>query len=203
MIKVVFFDMGGVVVRDTYGSSLITKTLKKYKVNSYKYTKKIQPIGRKLETGRITPSQFSLLIKKLTGLNGSIQFKKDMFSLSLNQFKLNKRVVNLARSLKRKGYVVGMITNTTPFHVYAHKKHNQYKYFHPIITSLYAKSMKPELKIYRIAFKKAKVKPSESIFIDNLPINIAAAKKLGMKGIVYKNPSQLKKDLERLLRLKL
>ncbi len=51
---------------------------------------------------------------------------------------------------------------------------------------------KPDKRIYHIALKQAQVKPEEALLIDDLPINIISAMEIGMEGIVYINPSQLR-----------
>jgi FMN phosphatase YigB (HAD superfamily) len=43
------------------------------------------------------------------------------------------------------------------------------------------------------------LKAKESVFIDDTPKNIDAAVKLGIKGIVYKDPDQAAEELEKLL----
>ena len=59
------------------------------------------------------------------------------------------------------------------------------------------KVAKPNSKIYKIALEKLNIKPEECIFIDDQTKNCEAAKKLGIKSIVFKNPTQLKKELAR------
>ena len=55
--------------------------------------------------------------------------------------------------------------------------------------------MKPEAAIYQLLLNRFSIAPKETVFIDDLPDNIAAAKKEGMNGIVFKSPDQLKSDL--------
>ncbi|MBL6722669.1 MAG: HAD family phosphatase, partial [Candidatus Margulisbacteria bacterium] len=66
------------------------------------------------------------------------------------------------------------------------------------IISAHHQLMKPEPAIYQKLLKKYQLVPSETVFIDDLPENIAAAKALGMHGIVFQSPDALANELERL-----
>jgi HAD superfamily hydrolase (TIGR01509 family) len=54
---------------------------------------------------------------------------------------------------------------------------------------------KPNPKIYYAALKRLNAKPEECIFIDDKEKNCEAAIKLGIKSIVFKGTTQLKKEL--------
>lgn len=45
--------------------------------------------------------------------------------------------------------------------------------------------------------KKINSKPEESLFIDDQEKNVFAARSTGMKGIIYKDIKQLKKELKK------
>ena len=45
--------------------------------------------------------------------------------------------------------------------------------------------IKPDPEIYKVVLQKLKAQPQETLFIDDLPPNIKAAKALGMNGIVF------------------
>ncbi|MBP5151481.1 MAG: HAD-IA family hydrolase, partial [Lachnospiraceae bacterium] len=55
------------------------------------------------------------------------------------------------------------------------------------ILSCDVKLCKPEPEIYKALFEKYDLKPEESIFLDDLEKNIAAAKAAGMHGVVFKD----------------
>ncbi len=58
---------------------------------------------------------------------------------------------------------------------------------------------KPAEKIYRIALDQLQVKPKEAVFVDDMPENIEACEKLGMKGIRFTNPESALKQLKTML----
>ena len=55
---------------------------------------------------------------------------------------------------------------------------------------------KPEEKIYRIALDRSGTDPGKTAFIDDKRANVEGARKLGIAGILFRNPGQVKADLE-------
>jgi putative hydrolase of the HAD superfamily len=58
------------------------------------------------------------------------------------------------------------------------------------------RSIKPEPEIYQHCLQGLGVAPSESLFIDDREVNLAAARAMGIHGIQFKSIAQLRNDLE-------
>ncbi len=58
--------------------------------------------------------------------------------------------------------------------------------------------VKPYLEIYNLLVSRFDLTPEKTVFIDDTPVNIDAAIKLGWKGIVYKSYDQVKEELQKL-----
>jgi FMN phosphatase YigB (HAD superfamily) len=58
------------------------------------------------------------------------------------------------------------------------------------------RSIKPEPAIYQHCLEGLGVVPSESLFIDDREVNLAAARAMGIHGIQFKSIAQLRNDLE-------
>lgn len=69
-------------------------------------------------------------------------------------------------------------------------------YFDIFVNSAEENLEKPGLAVYELVCKKLGVQPEECIFIDDLPENVDAARKLGMIGIVWTDFQSLKQGLE-------
>ncbi|WP_299527801.1 HAD family phosphatase [uncultured Lutibacter sp.] len=63
--------------------------------------------------------------------------------------------------------------------------------FDGIVVSGQEKTRKPNPEIYKILINRYKITPENAIFIDDNKENIIAAENIGLKGIHYKNPTQL------------
>ena len=108
--------------------------------------------------------------------------------------------VPLIDSLKEKGYHVYFLSNMSE-----HVKASNTAAFDFVshmdggIWSCDVHTIKPGAEIYKLLFDKYGLVPEESLFIDDHKENIAVGKKLGMKGIVFKDYDQLVADLDKAL----
>jgi len=113
--------------------------------------------------------------------------------------KINQEVYSIAADLKQRGYQTAIMSNVTLEDKALNEKIGLYKPFEIVILSTDIGLNKPDPKIYEITLKKLDVKPQEAIFVDDKKEFIKIAKSLGMHGIVYYNPSQLKQEIEKLI----
>jgi epoxide hydrolase-like predicted phosphatase len=58
---------------------------------------------------------------------------------------------------------------------------------------------KPDPRIYQLALERLGVQPQEAIFVDDFPINIEAAKALGMHGVRFENSQQAQQFVLKIL----
>jgi glucose-1-phosphatase len=71
--------------------------------------------------------------------------------------------------------------------------------FDAMTISAEAGVMKPDARIYQIALEELGVAPSESVFLDDFPENVAGARAVGMQAIHFTQPEQSLKELKQLL----
>ncbi len=98
---------------------------------------------------------------------------------------------------RRKGYRLYFLSN------YSEKLHRETKRqmkflenFDGGIFSYQVKCMKPGARIYKILIERYGIDPKETIFFDDREENVAAARRLGMEGVVF-SPGTAYKILER------
>ncbi len=77
------------------------------------------------------------------------------------------------------------------------KKFNFLHSFVDIIVSGKEKLIKPDPKIFELAINRFKIKPSETLFIDDNVNNIISAKKMNFITHHFKNPEKLIDDLNK------
>jgi len=58
---------------------------------------------------------------------------------------------------------------------------------------------KPDAQIYLYALNNLGVKPEEAVFVDDRLVNVEGARKVGMGTVLFQNPAQCKKELDKLL----
>ena len=66
------------------------------------------------------------------------------------------------------------------------------------ILSWKEKVIKPDPTIYRLLLERYSLLPEESVFIDDLPVNVEAGRKLGIQGIVFRSKEQVETELAEL-----
>lgn len=107
----------------------------------------------------------------------------------------------VVESLKKKGYGVYGLSNWSAetFVPFVRGKYPVLKLLDGYVVSGFEKVKKPDPRLYRILLDRYGLKADECIFIDDSPDNIAAGEALGIRGIVFSSPVELKKRLAEVL----
>ena len=71
--------------------------------------------------------------------------------------------------------------------------------FDGILLSSEAGTRKPDPRIYRLLLDRYAIDPASAVFIDDREENVRAAERLGIRGIVFQGPGQLKQEIFTLL----
>ena len=58
--------------------------------------------------------------------------------------------------------------------------------------------MKPEREIYQALEERYSITPQESVFIDDLEVNVEAARNYGYSGIIFKSRDPAEEELKKL-----
>jgi epoxide hydrolase-like predicted phosphatase len=111
---------------------------------------------------------------------------------------IDRTLLDFLRSLKPK-YKTGLISNAwSGLRKYIlHEKFDDA--FEYMVISAEVAVAKPDPKIFQIALEQLQVKPNEAVFVDDFIENIEACKKVGMKGILFKEPESAIKQVKALL----
>ena len=81
-----------------------------------------------------------------------------------------------------------------------YEKYDFFKNFDGHTVSCYCHLLKPEKEIYEEILNKFSLNPEETVFIDDMKVNIEAAEKFGIKGIHLPDRTKLKEKLEEFLK---
>jgi HAD superfamily hydrolase (TIGR01509 family) len=68
-------------------------------------------------------------------------------------------------------------------------------YFLAFFSSCYLGAQKPEEKIYQAALEIGQRQPEESVFVDDRPLNLEAARRLRLHTLQFHDAAQLEQDL--------
>jgi epoxide hydrolase-like predicted phosphatase len=197
MIKAVFFDLGGVIVRTEYQAP--RQHLAENLGMEYEDLEKLVfagPSGQQASVGEIsTEEHWAQVTKRLRRPASETQSIRDAFFAG---DVVDRELIDYIRSLRPK-YKTGLISNAWPDLRDYIVKQKFDDAFDTMVISAEVGVMKPEAKIYQIALDQAGVSPNETIFVDDFIENIEGCEELGMHGIHFRNPEQAIEDLKKLL----
>ncbi len=194
-IKAVIFDVGGVLALHKNNSlSVHTSIAKKLHISVDQWFDAIDVTYTKSIYGKISEKKLLDVFSKNLGVSRE-KIKKIVVDEYRKEFVQNKELYNFAFNLKKEGYKIAILSDQWHLSKRAVILPEYMKKFNVVVLSCDVGMRKPGLKIFRYTTKKLRLKAREIIFIDNQKWNIAPAKKLGMKTVLYKNNKQLFKTL--------
>lgn len=191
-IKAVIFDLGGVVA---HGGYLDFVRHYCHKCLTPLGKKKLAELERQVNLGLITEAKFYREIEKVFGVYLTAH---QMHELIVRKMKTDKRLVHFIPKLKPAK--IAMFTNSIGHmarEVLRRRRIPTKKLFTQVFDSSQMHLVKPDAVAYRYVLRKLRVKPHEALMVDDRLDNIRGARKVGMKGIVYKDSHQFRKALKK------
>lgn len=203
MIKALFFDVGGVLVRTMDWS------------RRYAWEQKLG-LGRgsleplvhsnilheQQERGELGFDEFWRETALRLGIDPAqvAQFREDFYAGD----EVNTDLVDAIQHWKKRHDVkTGIISNAPPLlRQTLTKQYDIAKYFDSLAISGEIGVRKPDPAIYRHALKSLNVQPSEAIFVDDLITNIEGANAIGMKALHFADNGDVIEAIEEELRNK-
>jgi glucose-1-phosphatase len=150
------------------------------------------------QEGRISPHDWHLHITKRLGSPLKFEEFREAWNRTLDPVPLQPD--DFFASLAKK-HKLALLSNTDPIHV-AHLESNfSFFRFFPRPARIYScavRASKPSPVIFQAALKAAKTPASQAVFIDDILDYVEVARSLGLHGIQYLNPGQLRADLNTL-----
>jgi putative hydrolase of the HAD superfamily len=199
MVKNIIFDLGNVLISfkpsEYFDKNKYPETIKATILSDIFSSKE----WLMLDNGEITTPEAIDAIAKKSSLN-----KKEIdhiFNLRTDlMFPLNQNV-RLLPELKKRGFRLYYLSNF-PLDIFDEVRSGYYffKYFDGGLISAEAKSSKPDNRIYETLLEKYSLIPEETLFIDDIGINVKAAESLGIKGLVTHGSLEISKEIEKALK---
>ena len=196
-IGAIFWDVGGVLLSNAWDRSQRERALEQFKLDEAEFLDRHEMLVSSLERGKIGFDEYldRTIFYRPRPFAREV-FKDYVFSLS----QPHRDVLAVAEQLARSGkYFMATINNES-------KELNQYRIqtfglreiFSVFVSSCFVGLRKPEAGIYRLALEVTQKAPSDCCFIDDRPLNLEAARQLGMQTIEMQDVEQLRRDLRKL-----
>ena len=198
-IRAIFFDFGGVIMRTEYQSPR-QKLAERFNMDYDEIDKAVfgSDSARRASLGEITEEKhWAEIAKRFKQPASEMQAFRDMF---FGGDVIDRSLVETIRSWRGK-FHTGLISNAWSGLREFITKENVIDVFETVIISAEVGVVKPSAGIYELALKQANVKAEEAVFVDDMPVNIKACEKVGMKGILFNDPQESLKRLNQLLKI--
>jgi putative hydrolase of the HAD superfamily len=196
-IKAIFWDVGGVLLTNAWDRSQREAALEHFQLDEREFSSRHEMLVSLFERGKIGLKEYlDRTVFYQTRPFSREQFKEYMFSLS----KPKDEVLAVAKRLAGSGrFLMGTINNESrELNIYRIEEFGLREIFTMFISSCFVGLRKPEPDIYRLALEITQKASGECCFIDDRPLNLEAAGKLGMRTIEMDDVDQLRTDLGKL-----
>ena len=194
MIKTVIFDLGKVLIPFDFSRGY--QALEKLCCHpAAEIPKRIGATGlvHRFETGLIEPRDFVAQISRALDLDITYEEFCEIWSS-----------IFLPDTLVPESLVAGIgaryrmlvLSNTNAIHFrMVRQSYPVLRHFHDMVLSYEVKAMKPSPAIYQEAIARAKCRPEECFYTDDIPAYVEAARHEGIDAVQFESRDQLEREL--------
>jgi epoxide hydrolase-like predicted phosphatase len=105
-------------------------------------------------------------------------------------------LVHRARDLRARGYRVAVVTNNIREWEATWTRTIPLEWFDVVVDSCVVGLRKPDPEIYLLACERLGVDPEESVFLDDMEINVSGARAIGMEAIHVRDVASALRELD-------
>ena len=196
-ITALFWDVGGVLLSNAWDREQRQRTLEEFSLDEVEFESRHEMLVSSFERGEITLQNYLERTVFYRARPFTTEaFIHHMFSLSTP----NPETLQLGKELSRSGkYQMSTINNESKeLNLYRIQTFDLQEIFSLFVSSCFVGLRKPEEGIYRLALEITQRPPEECCFIDDRPLNLDSAARLGMQVVQMKTAEQLRADLQKL-----
>lgn len=198
IIRALIFDFGGVLVRmvddrprlnlaDQLGIPLA-------RLDDLVY---FSESAKKASVGEISIKEHWEAVRKTLGIHP--RNMAHFLELYWSADDVNWQMLDYIKTL-RPAYKVGLLSNAwDDLRRTLHNRWNIDGLFDELVISAEVHLVKPDLRIFQLAVERLAVQPAETVFIDDIAMNVEAARIAGLKAIQFINNQQTFEELNQYL----
>lgn len=196
-INNIIFDFGGVII--DIDEKLTVNEFARLGVDdiSKASSSEFIEIVKKFEKGIFTPEVFRNKLRDFLDISATDQEIDDAWNALL--FDIPAERIEVIEKVK-KNYNIFLLSNSNEIHYDLYVRDLQLRFgynefaelFHQAYFSFDLHLSKPESEIYEFVMYQEGIKPEETLFIDDKPENIEAAKKLGFQTYQLNKPERIR-----------
>lgn len=193
-VRALFWDVGGVLLTNAWDHAERQRALQHFELDEQEFNSRHEMLVSSFERGKISLEEYlDRTIFYRSRPFTREEFRQFMFSLSQPR----SDVLLLAGQLAASGrYLMGAINNESrELNLYRIKTFDLDRIFSLFVSSCFVGYRKPEQDIYRLALEITQTAPQQCCFIDDRPLNLDMARRMGMHAIAMENSDQLRGEL--------
>ena len=196
-IRAIFWDVGGVLLTNAWDRAQRERTLEQFKLDEAEFDDRHEMVVSSLERGKISLDEYL----ERTVFYRPRPFAREVFKdyvFSLSQ--PHADALALAQELTNSGeYLMATINNESKdLNLYRIQTFGLREIFSLFVSSCFVGLRKPEEGIYRLALEVTQKPPEKCCFIDDRPLNLEAARRMGMHTIEMEDVGRLRLELRKL-----
>jgi putative hydrolase of the HAD superfamily len=196
-ISAIFWDVGGVLLSNAWDHKQRQQTLKHFTLDEVEFESRHEMLVSSFERGKISLQEYLERTIFYRPRSFTLDaFKDYMFALSQPDPETLQLAKQLSRSCK---YLMSTINNESKeLNLFRIQTFGLREIFSLFVSSCFVGLRKPEDRIYRLALEITARPPEETCFIDDRPLNLDTASRLGMHVIQMESAAQLRAELGKL-----
>jgi glucose-1-phosphatase len=189
--RLVICDLGGVVIQIDHHRILAAWAARSRLPASEVHAGFPDPAYHAFERGELTESAYLEHVRQRCSLDGT----DEELTEGLNRIFLgpDSDTVEVLRGLRADGCTVVALSNTNPIHerAWSTRYADHLEVFDAIHCSHHLGVRKPDPDAYIRVLEHHRTAPEDALFIDDLEVNVEAARALGLTGIVFEGAARL------------
>jgi putative hydrolase of the HAD superfamily len=196
-IRAVFFDFGGVIMRTEYQAPR-QHLAERFRMDYDDIDRVVfgSESARRASLGEISEDAHWAEVLKRMKLPPAEKkaFSDEFFGGDI----IDRKLTGYLRALRGRVHT-GLISNAWSGLRDFITREKIIDVFDTVIISAEVGVVKPDAGIYQLALEQAGVRAEEALFVDDMVANIEACQKVGMKGILFRDPQETIEQLDRIL----
>ena len=195
-VKAVVFDYGNVISLPQ-DPKVMDELAGRVGVEREKFVSTLWSLRGDYDRGIISAKEYFKTVLASLAVFMDDESIEELIEIDTNSWKnVNAETEALMKEIKAAGYLLGILSNMPlDFLAWAKKNLPVFSLPHAGLYSCEVNLIKPEEAIYRKLLSMLGVKASELVFFDDKAENIAGAKAVGMKAILWQDVESARREL--------
>ena len=196
-ISAVFSDVGGVLLTNGWDHTQRARMIEQFGLDGADFEGRHQMLSAALDAGHLTLDDY--LERTIFYCPRAFTKAEVRDCMYMQSQAFPDSLALMARIAATRKLLLATLNNESrELNLYRIEKFGLRKYFSVFFSSCYLGVTKPHSQIYRLALDLSQRQADECVFIDDRPLNLEGAQRLGLRTIQFLNAAQLESDLRNL-----